>query len=493
MAFLVVDYGSSSCRAATVSSHGHLLSMSRVPVALTITGDRTGQAATVDVDRAWSAVCRAITEQRRVCREPIDAVAVAAVMAYVCSDGAFEPLLPALTYADTRSAGHATELESLIGREHAWRVTGRRCRGDLLAPRLRWLRASYPDLFGRIQHVLGLKDEFVRRLTGVLCTDYAHADYTFCFSPATRRFEADLCELAGVSEQVFAPVRSAEECAGTLVSGVAARLGLEAGTPVVVGSSDGTTAMYGCGVLNGDPVMVCGTTDTLMQRIDRLPAAESPQAGSLALTINTAMQGEGYLAGGATGTSGSALLRAAELTGTDAAGIESLLQKAPPGADGVVALPGFTGERAPYWDSSISAGFVGLAMEHKPEHLLRAVAESAAYRLRRLLTELAQVAPRRPQLVIAGGGAQSSVHNQIRSDILGVPLARPRQIESTIIGSAMYCRVAVDEGTALSELGQDWIDIADHWQPDTAHAGAYAAGFARFERVLGLLGEGHAR
>lgn len=480
MSVLVVDFGTSSCRAATVDRNGVVTSVSRIE-------HPPGQrGTTLDVETAWNTFCSAVRAERRGSHEAIDAIAVAGLLAWVFLDQHGDPLSPALTYADARGGAEARAVEIAEAegnnRNHIrlpHRLSGRRARADLAAWKLAWMRAHQPEIFARITAVHGLKDELVRRLTGVRVTDLAHADYTHCFSPGDRRFSDELCERAGVSSGLFAPVVAAQEVVGRLRRDVAAALGAPEGTPVVAGSSDGTTAMYGCGVLDGGLVAVCGTTDVLMQHL-----TEFPPELSRALTVNSAMAGSGFLVGGSTGSSGGMLVSVAELTGLALGECDAEAAQVPPGCSGLIALPSLTGERAPYWHDSLRAGFTGLTDVHTRGHLVRAVMEACAFRWRRLGYLLEDAGGRSRCISVSGGGSSSRIWNQIRSDVVQRPVVRRSEPESTILGAAMFARVGVDPSVTLSELGKRWINDAETWRPCAETASVYADAFTRFERVI---------
>lgn len=488
MSVLVVDFGTSSCRAATVTTDGRVRSVSRVDHPVDVS------AGTVDVEAAWHTVLRAIIAERGGNPEPVDAIGIASILAWVFLDHHDQPLLPALTYADSRGAeqsrgtgrpNHVPTDQDARDEDRWCTLSGRRARSDLAAWKIAWLRDELPDLFGRTSAVHGLKDEFVRRLTGVRVTDLAHADYTHCFSPAQRRFLPELCERIGVLPSLFAAVVPAQQVVGTLQKDVARSVGLPAGLPVVAGSSDGTAAMYGCGVLGGATVAVCGTTDVLMHHL-----AAYPPSLPHALTVNSAMEGAGFLAGGATGSSGGMLSLTASLAGLPLDECDAAVLDVPPGSAGLIALPSISGERAPYWDDTVPAGFSGLRNGQTRGHLVRAVMESCAYRWRRLTALLAESgAVEVHRIAVAGGGAASAVWNQIRCDVTQRPVVRRAERESTILGVAMFARAGLDSSTSLAALSREWVSDAELFQPRTEYATVYAEGFSRFERVLRALSE----
>ncbi|TVR02874.1 MAG: hypothetical protein EA403_08010 [Spirochaetaceae bacterium] len=478
MSVLVVDFGTSSCRAATVDRNGIVTSVSRIE-------HPPGQrGVTLDVETAWNTLCSAIRTERHGSDLAIEAIAVAGLLAWVFLDGHGDPLGPALTYADARGgaeahAGEIADTEGDNAGETRLRLSGRRARADLAAWKLVWMRAHQPEIFSRVAAVHGLKDEFVRRLTGERVTDLAHADYTHCFSPGDRRFSDELCERAGLSPRLFAPVVAAQQVVGRLRRDGAAAAGVPEGTPVVAGSSDGTTAMYGCGVLSGELVAVCGTTDVLMQHLTQLPSEPSR-----ALTVNSAMAGSGFLVGGATGSSGGMLAAVAALTGLELGECDAAAAQVQPGCEGLIAVPSLTGERAPYWHDSLRGGFIGLTEAHTREHLVRAVMEACAYRWRRLVSLLDDAGGGSRSIAVSGGGSTSTIWNQIRSDVVQRAVVRRCEPESTILGAAMFARAGVDPSVTLPELGRRWISDAETWTPRGETASVYADAFARFERII---------
>ena len=136
--------------------------------------------------------------------------------------------------------------------------------------------------------------------------------------------------------------------------------------------------MFGGGILQeGRAVLVSGTTDVLMLR---WPAwVEDP---SCTLSINNGMAQGSFLFGGAMGLSGGTLDRLAELLRVSPREVEDRIADLEPGSGGLLFLPGFTGERAPYWRERLTGSLIGLTLEHGTEHLLRAAMEGTAFRIR---------------------------------------------------------------------------------------------------------------
>jgi sugar (pentulose or hexulose) kinase len=256
--------------------------------------------------------------------------------------------------------------------------------------------------------------------------------------------------------------------------------GLMAGTPVVTGSSDGTTAMYGSGILDKHTaVLVSGTTDVLMAAT--AAAVEDPDQ---VLSVNTAMLPGHYLAGGAMGMSGGAVAQFEDLFDTVLDRHASAIAALRPGCDGLMVLPGISGERAPYWLEDVGGGVLGLRTEHRIEHILRATMESTAYRSAELLDIMHRSGIRVDKVRVVGGTARNDNWNQIRSDVWGKAVEKPNVEEATLLGAAMFCCSALEPGRGLKDIAREWITVEKRFTPDVKAHAAYARLSGLFSRFV---------
>jgi sugar (pentulose or hexulose) kinase len=138
----------------------------------------------------------------------------------------------------------------------------------------------------------------------------------------------------------------------------------------------------------------------------------------------------------------------------------------PPGADGLLFFPGLTGERAPYWEPAVCGAMVGLQTHHDAGHILRAVMEGTAFRTLNLLKTLQQNGLDPGRIRVVGGGAAAEPWNRIRCDVTGRIVEKPAVGEATLLGAAMFCRVAVDPAATLEALGRRWVTVETRYEPD---------------------------
>ena len=111
---------------------------------------------------------------------------------------------------------------------------------------------------------------------------------------------------------------------------------------------------------------------------------------------------------------------------------------------GVVLVPAFVGLGAPYWRPEVRGAFFGLTRGTTRAHLARAALESLAFQTRDVVEAMARDAGKRPrELKVDGGAAANDFLMQYQADLLGIPVARPRVVETTALGAALLAGLAV--------------------------------------------------
>ena len=157
----------------------------------------------------------------------------------------------------------------------------------------------------------------------------------------------------------------------------------------------------------------------------------------------------------------------AEKTGANAFAL--LAQRAaetPPGADGLITLPYFSGERTPINDVHAKGVFFGLTLSHTRAHLYRSCLEGIAYGLRHNIEAMGQVDARPQRLIAIGGGTQDALWLQICSDVTGLPQDVPAQTIGAAYGDAYIAGMAAGIFKDWRELQDSWVTIDRRIQPN---------------------------
>ena len=150
-----------------------------------------------------------------------------------------------------------------------------------------------------------------------------------------------------------------------------------------------------------------------------------------------------------------------------------------PGADGLLVLPYFAGERTPIFDGDARGTITGLTLSHTRGHLFRATYEGVAYGVRQILNFMGGAAGETNRLVAVGGGTQSRLWLQIISDVTGREQSLPSQAIGASFGDAHMAAI----GTGAVPPETDWAVIGDTIVPDARTAEIYGELFEVYDAL----------
>jgi gluconokinase len=400
-----------------------------------------------------------------------------------------KPLAPAMTWADERALAQAKALQ----RQHShlrhalYNRTGCPLQPLYYPAKLRWWFEQDRQIFDRAVRFMGIKDWLVYCLTGRWVTDYGLASATGLLDIRTLQWDPQALALAGITPEHLPEVVSPFTVVGSLLPEAAKTTGLPAGLPVVAGSSDGGLADLGAGVMTaGQSVITVGTSGAVRRVVAEplLDPAERTWCYVLA---------EGrWFAGGAINNGGLALQWVREHFYPDLAGepgFERLLQDAAgvePGANGVVLLPYFTGERSPYWDSQVRALIYGLDLQHSRAHVARAVLEGVTFCLADVWEALSSVPKSEPGIRLTGAITRSPLWMQILADVLGENLLPIEVADASVTGAAMLGFRALGRAASLEQLAAR-VTAAPAVQPDSSRHERYVELHRHFQQLYQRL------
>jgi len=172
-----------------------------------------------------------------------------------------------------------------------------------------------------------------------------------------------------------------------------------------------------------------------------------------------ALEGSIFIAGAAVQwlRDGIKIIKHAAETEGMAAGLES--------NHGVYLVPAFTGLGAPHWDPKARGGLFGITRDTTPEHIARAAVESVCYQTYDLFKAMAEDGVRPTSLRVDGGMVHNSWMVQFLSDILDIPVDRPKVLETTALGVAYLAGLQVGLYNSLSDVAENW-QCESHFTPD---------------------------
>jgi xylulokinase len=336
---------------------------------------------------------------------------------------------PAMLWNDTRSGPDAAELIAELGGPEPWAArTGSVPVASFTVTKLRWLARVEPQNAARVATVVLPHDWLTMGLTrrpgsaaGEPVTDRSDASGTGYWSPAAGTYDRELLELAlGRSDIALPRVLGPAEVAGETSWGAV----------VGAGTGDNAGAALGLAAVSGDVMVSIGTSGVVCA------VADKPTADASGLVAGFADATGRFLPLTATLNATQVLDSVRELLHLSWHDFDGLALSAAAGADGLVLVPYFAGERTP--DLPTATGrLVGLRIGSlTPANLARAAVEGVLCGLADGLDAIRAQSVPIERVLLVGGGARSRALQELAPTIFGVPVDVPEPAEYVALGAA---------------------------------------------------------
>ncbi|WP_300061505.1 FGGY-family carbohydrate kinase [uncultured Roseobacter sp.] len=426
-------------------------------------------------------VCQTLLRESGVDPRAVKAVGCSAIgpcMLPVDAMGA--PLMNGVLYGvDGRAEAEVCDLTDRIGEDVLIARCGNALTSQSVGPKILWLKRQRPELYAQTAHVLTSTSFLVQRLTGEVVIDrYTAANFAPLYDVQTQGWVDDLAEDILPLERLPRLMWS-NEIAGEITGRAAAATGLAPGTPVTAGTIDAAAEALSVGVDRPrDMMMMYGSTIFIILRAaERVADPRIWYAPWLFEGEHASMAG--------LATSGTLTRWFRDQLARDLDPAEAFRQLAteaaasPPGANGLLLLPYFSGERTPLHDVHAKGAFFGLNLTQTRGDMYRALIEGIAYGTRHVMETFADLGQRPARLRAVGGGTNNRLWLQATSDITGIDQEVCDKTTGASYGDAFLAALAIG---AVRRA-----DIAA-WNPAAETVAAtpdpvYEKGYALFRRL----------
>ena len=369
------------------------------------------------------------------------------------------PVHHAIVWQDRRTAAACDRLKANGLSPKIRKKTGLVADAYFSGTKLDWILRHVPGARARAKAgelAFGTVDSWlVWNLTGgrVHVTDASNASRTMLFNLNTGDWDDDLLNLLDVPREVLPAVRSSSEFYGeTTLFGAA--------IPIAGIAGDQQAALFGQACAR--PGMVKNTYGTGCFMLMNTGAKPMTSKNNLLTTVawrigdrtEFALEGSIFIAGAVVQwlRDGLGIIKSSSE-------VESLAARVPD-THGVYLVPAFAGLGAPHWDAYARGLLAGITRGTTAAHIARAALEGIAFQVADVLRAMeADAAIRLKELRVDGGASANNLLMQFQSDLLGVPVVRPKVTETTALGAAYLAGLAVG-------LWKDRQQIAAQWQAD---------------------------
>jgi len=399
------------------------------------------------------------------------------------------PLTKAMLWMDSRAVEESREL----------RDRGLSCSDTTyFMPKLLWLKRNMPEIGRNCSRYLCAISFLNWRLCGEAVTDWysaAMAGYVIEKS----RWDEHLLSTVGVNERMLPEVRKPGEILGKLSKRAAEELSLPRDVVVALGGVDGILASLGVACLEERSAYEITGHSTVVASLTRKRIPYGPNLPLMPFLIDGL-----WVVGGFTSSTGAILQWFRDNFGVDerlravAGGgdYDILCHEAslcPPGAEGLILLPYFAGERSPIWDPKARGVLFGITLKHGRKNLVRSILESCGFAIRHLLEDLEFRGVKVKELRSSGGGSKNQIWSKIKADITNLKVITFEEPDASLLGATILAGMAAGFWNDLRRACTEMVRIKEVFEPDPGLRRLYDQRFmlykVLYERLRDLFPE----
>jgi xylulokinase len=474
--FLGVDIGTYSSKGVLVKETGEVVA-SRVvehPLEMPHPG-----WAEHDAETTWwndfLEVTRSLLDSSGIPARQIAGVGFSAISSAVLPiDREGHALRKAILYGiDTRATQEIADLQQIIDSDPKLSESGVRLSSQSASPKVLWIRRKEPEVWAKTHLVVNGSGFLLYRLTGETAIDIYDAvtfapfvDFKhYCYTSEMSQFVAPLERLPRLTWT--------SEIAGKVTAEGARLSGLAEGTPVITGTADAAAEAISAGLTDlGDMMVMYGSSIFFILR--------TPQVYTTPYFWGADFLEPGtFVLAGGMSTAGSLtkwfrdqfapMEMQAEKSGDMNAytALARLASSSPIGANGLVVLPYFAGERTPLMDPDAKGVIFGLRLSHTRGDIYRAILESVGFGIRHNIDMMRKEGTDPKRILAVGGGSYNPLWMQIVSDIANIEQHIPEQQIGASYGDAFLAGIGVGCFSKMSEAAR-WVKINQVVKPNPA-------------------------
>lgn len=438
-------------------------------------------------DEWWAAFVKAM--RRAVAESGVPRESIVALGAdctsctVVVMDEQFTPLRPAIIWMDVRAAEQAQRIAASGHPMLKYNGFGN-VSAEWMPCKMLWLKENEPETYARAKHVGEFIDWLTYRLTGEWTASINNVSIRWYYDRNEGGWSRSFYETIGLGDLIERfPQRVLDmgQIAGQLRPEVAEELGLPAGIPVAEGGADAFVAMFGLNVVTpGKLAFIVGSSHLMLGQTDKPFHAK----GLFGAYTDAVLPGQYTIEGGQVST--GSIVRwfrdhfcSAEAEIARQRGISTYdvlnenASRVPLGAEGLIVLDYFQGNRTPYVDSLARGVILGLSLRHTNAHIFRAILEGIAYGSEHIFRTFRANGYVVNEMVAAGGPTKSRLWMQIHADVSGIPITLTRVPDATCLGSAVLAAVAGGLYPNIPAASGAMVHVRERIEPDPERHEAY--------------------
>ena len=395
-----------------------------------------------------------------------------------------QPLRDAIIWMDVRA--HKEGAEIAATKDPALKYVGfGNVSAEWFPCKVLWTKRHEPAVFDQAATIFEHTDWLAYQLTGEITANINTTTIRWFYDATRGGFPTSLYQTIGLGD-VFAKLPSRIVRLGEVIGGlspkIAAQTGLKAGIPVAGGGADAYIGVIGVNALQpGKLALITGSSHLHIGPVDKeihapgifgtfpdalLPGDQIVEAGQISTGSVLKWFTDNFVS--------PAIYREAEQKGVNVYQILGAQANAiPAGAEGLIVLEHWQGNRTPWIDPTSRGVIRGLTLKHTPAHVFRAIMEGVAYGTAVILRRMEREGVTLAELAACGGATQSAVWMQIHADVTGKTITIPKEQQAVSLGCAILATVGAGIYGSIREAADQMVAVSKVIEPDLRKSAEY--------------------
>jgi len=492
---LGIDLGTNACKAALFDTHGRLAAEASCEIPIQ---QQKPEWAEQDPASWWKTATRVIKQvlaSTKSTGEEIIGIGVDSQRRSVVPlDSMGQELMNSIVWLDRRAEHQFREIEKRFSRDAILEMTGLQLNQSATAAKILWIKENRPSVFRKTSKFLCAKDFLVYRLTENISTDYSMASKTLLFDINALKWSQIICENLKIPVETLPQVFESTEVVGEIVTEAAKSTGLLRGTPVVAGGGDRPCEAVGSGIMRNGLTIGTGTATAftatgLQPKIDFGGRVDCcchviPRMWVLETSITTT----GACLRWFRDNFAHEEMETSRRTGIDSYKyLDALAGQIGAGCNGLFYYPYPKGTRAPTFNELSKGVFFGQTLDHGKGHFARAVLEAIAFQYVGTIDLFKRFDVDVRNISMVGGEAKSKLWNQIKADVLGVPIKIPEVTDAAALGSAILAGVGVGEYDGVESAVKKIVKIREVYRSNRKLCKEYRRVYEKYWKTYEII------
>jgi xylulokinase len=491
---LGVDAGTTSFKGILIDEEGKIISIANQPYELITPSNNMIE---FEVEKYWEVFKKVVAKLIKDSGVKPDKIVGLAIDSQgetlICLDKDSSPLRNAIVWMDNRSTVEAELIREEFGLKQVYDVTGQpELTATWPATKILWLRRNQKEIFDKTSKYLLLEDYLIYRLTGKFYCEKSLISSSLYYDIHNGKWWDSMLDFIGISQDKLPIIEESGVAVGNLTDDACRETGLDKDTIIVTGAFDQISGVIGAGAIHDSDI--CETTGTALAMCASIKTPPPFNENFKVPCQGHAIKGKYFLLFWAQ-TAGIILKWFRDnFVSYDDLGNSSIYArmdkdatKVPAGSDGLILLPHLSGAACPEFNPYAKGIFYGITLKHTREYFIRAVLESIGYMLKEQIETAESLGIKINEIRSLGGGAVSSVWNNIKTNITGKPIITLENEETAVTGAAILAGVGTGVFDSIESACSKGSAIKDRFYPEDNLVEAYLKPYEKYKKLYKAL------